>query len=64
MQSLKGDCTLTSRSSVQYHLLLLFKESKVSFESGRNGALCVYFFISPHFGHVQTLPDLKNTLKK
>lgn len=48
----------------QYHLLLLFKESKLSFESGRNGAPYIYFFVSPDFGHVQTLPDLKNTIKK
>lgn len=36
-----------------------FKESKLSFESGRNEAPCVYFSVSPDFGHVQTLPDVK-----
>lgn len=36
-----------------------FKESKLSFESGRNEAPCVYFSVSPDFGHVQTLPDMK-----
>lgn len=29
-----------------------------------NGAPYVYFFVSPDFGRVQTLPDLENTIKK